>query len=102
MMGPAAWLVVKSGVSTQLSKEEPRAVYTHCYGHALNLTVSDMMKKNRLMSDTLNTTTEISKLLKFSPCHDVLKSELAKNVPGFRTICPTHWDCHKGIPSKCC
>ena len=36
----------KGGVSTQLSKEEPRALYTHCYGHALNLAVSDMMKKN--------------------------------------------------------
>ena len=85
----------KSGVSTQLSKEEPRAVYTHCYGHALNLAVSDMMKKNRLMSDTLNTTSEISKLLKFSPRRDVafekLKSELAPNVPGFRTLCPTRW-----------
>ena len=33
----------KSGVSTQLSKEEPCAVYTHCYGQALNLAVSDMM-----------------------------------------------------------
>ena len=83
----------KSGVSTQLSKEEPRAAYTHCYGHALNLAVSDMMKKNRLMSDTLNTTSEISKLLKFSPRRDVvfekLKSELTPNVPGFRTLCPT-------------
>ena len=85
----------KSGVSTQLSKEEPRAVYTHCYGHALNITVSDMMKKNRLMSDTLNTTSEISKLLKFSPRRGVafekLKSELAPNVPGFRTLFPTRW-----------
>ena len=85
----------KSGVSTQLSKEEPRAVYMHCYGHALNLAVSDMMKKNRLMSDTLNTTSEISKLLKFSPRHDVafekLKSDLAPNEPGFRKLCPTHW-----------
>ena len=85
----------KSGVSTQLSKEEPRAAYTHCYGHALNLAVNDMMKKNRLMSDTLNTTSEISKLLKFSPRRDVvferLKSELAPNVPGFRTLCLTRW-----------
>ena len=85
----------KSGVSTRLNKEEPRAVYTHCYGHALNLAVSDVMKKNRLISDIFNTTSEISKLLKFSPHRDVvfdkLKSELAPNVPGFRTLCPTLW-----------
>ena len=42
------------------------------------------------MSDTLNTTSEISKLLKFSPHRDVvfekLKFELAPNVPGFRKL----------------
>ena len=85
----------RSGVSTQLSSEEPRAVYTHCYGHALNLAVGDVMKKNRLMGDTLNTTSEISKLLKYSPRRDAtfekLKAELAPNLPGFRTLCPTRW-----------
>ena len=29
----------KSGVATQLLRDEPRAVYVHCYGHALNLVV---------------------------------------------------------------
>lgn len=42
-------------------------MYTHCYGHALNLAVGDVMKKSRLMGDTLNTTSEISKLLKYFP-----------------------------------
>ena len=27
----------RSGAATQLATEEPRAVYTHCYGHVLNL-----------------------------------------------------------------
>ena len=53
------------------------------------------MKKSRLMGDTLNTTSEISKLLKCSPHQDAtfekLKAELASNLPGFRTLCPTHW-----------
>ena len=31
----------KSGVAKRLSDEEPRAVFTHCYGHALNLACSD-------------------------------------------------------------
>ena len=80
----------RSGVSTQIRQEEPCAVYTHCYGHALNLAISDLMKKNKLMSDTLNITSEISKLLIFSPCHDAvfekLKSALSPNLPGFRTL----------------
>ena len=31
----------KSGVAKRLSDEEPRAVFTQCYGHALNLACSD-------------------------------------------------------------
>ena len=42
----------RSGASTQLSSEEPCAVYTHCYGHALNVAVGDVMKKSRLMGVT--------------------------------------------------
>jgi len=57
--------------------------------------VGDVMKKSWLMGDTLNTTSKFSKLLKYSPCRDAtfekLKSELAPNFPGFRTLCPTHW-----------
>ena len=26
---------IRNGVAAQLCKEEPRAVYTHCYGHSL-------------------------------------------------------------------
>ena len=29
----------KNGTATQILKDETRAVYTHCYGHALNLHV---------------------------------------------------------------
>jgi hypothetical protein len=28
---------VRKGVATQIRKEQPKAIYTHCYGHALNL-----------------------------------------------------------------
>ena len=31
----------ESGVATQILLEEKRAIYTHCYGHALNLAVSN-------------------------------------------------------------
>ena len=47
--------------------EEPTAVFTHCYGHSLNLAASDTVKKSKLMKDALDTTHEITKLIKFSP-----------------------------------
>lgn len=85
----------KSGVAIQLRSEEPRATFIHCYGHALNLAAGETVKKNRVLRDTLDTTFEISKLIKFSPRRDAiferLKAEISPGTPGFRTLCPTRW-----------
>ena len=43
----------RSGVAVLLSSEEPRAIYTHCYGHALNLAAADTIKQNKLLRDAL-------------------------------------------------
>ena len=85
----------KKGVATQILQEEGRALYTHCYGHSLNLAIADTVREIKLLQDTLDTTSEISKLLKYSPKRDTmfvkLKEELAPGTPGFRTLCPTRW-----------
>ena len=39
--GAATMAGAKSGVAVRLSTAEPRAVYTHCYRHSLNLACSD-------------------------------------------------------------
>ena len=31
----------KTGVATQIAREEERALYLHCFGHSLNLAVAD-------------------------------------------------------------
>lgn len=85
----------KTGVAKQICDIERKAVYTHCYGHALNLAVGDYIRKSKVMRDTLETTYEISKLLKYSPKRDhmfeKLKKVMAPETPGFRTLCPTRW-----------
>ena len=65
--GAASMAGAKTGVATQLMAEEPKAVYTHCYGHALNLACGDTVKRCKLMRDTLDVTYEITKLVKKSP-----------------------------------
>ena len=67
--GAATMAGLKSGVK-QLLDEEPRAIYTHCYGHALNLACGDAVKNCKLMKDALKTTREITKLIKKSPRRD--------------------------------
>ena len=42
--GTANMSGAKSGVAKQLTDEKPRALYTHCYGHALNLACGDAIK----------------------------------------------------------
>ncbi len=85
----------RSGVATRLSALEPRALYTHCYGHALNLAIQDVIKGVKIMGDTLDTVYEITKLIKKSPKRDTIfqkiKNEVGSGSPGVRILCPTRW-----------
>lgn len=91
--GAANMAEVRNGVAAQMCIEEPRALYSHCYGHALNLAASDAIKKNKILRDVLDTVFEITKLLKFSrdALFDKLKQEIAPGTPGFSILCPTRW-----------
>ena len=53
----------RSGVAKRISELEPRALFTHCYGHALNLAACDTIKSMKVMRDALETTHEITKLI---------------------------------------
>ena len=93
--GAANMAGIRTGVATQISEYEQRAVFTHCYGHALNLAAADTMRQSKVLCGALDTVGEISRLLKYSPRRDSLfesiKSNIAPGVPGFRTLCPTRW-----------
>ena len=70
----------KNGVAKQFSDKETKAIYTHCNGHTLNLAVGDTVKKSKIMRDALDTTYEMSKLVKFSPKRDSLLEKLNENL----------------------
>ena len=93
--GASAMSGTRNGVAKNLLDEEPRAVYTHCYGHALNLAVNDTIRQSPIMKSALDTVNEVSKLIKKSPKRDAIfhdiKNELAPETAGFRVLCPTWW-----------
>ena len=93
--GASAMAGAKKGVAKVLCEEEPRALFTHCYGHALNLAIGDAVKQCKVMRSALEVVYEISKLLKKSPKRDAafdkLKGDVAPDTPGFRVLCPTRW-----------
>ena len=95
--GAATMTGCKFGVATRMNADEPRAIFTHCYGHSLNLVCCDTIKQSKLMQDALDTTHEITKLIKKSPGREAtfksLRCETAPeiDVPGIRLLCPTRW-----------
>ena len=84
-----------SGVSTQLLRKEPHAIYTHCYGHSLNLAGHVTIRSIKVVKDALDTTFELSNFLKYSSkCNATfkrMKNEMAPSEPTFRTLCSTRW-----------
>ena len=90
--GASAMRGARSGVAKQILDLERRAVYTHCYGHSINLAVNDAMKLCKI-------THEITKLIKHSPRREELfrslKSEHAciggTHGVGMRLLCLTRW-----------
>ena len=84
------------GVAKQISELQPKAIFTHCYGHALNLAASDTIKQSKVMKDALDTTHEITKLIKYSPHREAIFKGLKEDIPGesnpdIRVLCPTRW-----------
>ena len=57
---------VRNDVATQILQIQPKALYTHCYGHSLNLACQDTIRSIKPLRDALDTTFELSKLLKYS------------------------------------
>ena len=66
--GTSAMLGAKSGVATKILVEEPHALYTHCYGHSINLAACDAIMGTKVMKDAMETAHELTKLIKYSPC----------------------------------
>ena len=85
----------KGGVATKIQQIEPKAVFTHCFGHALNLSVNDTIKRSSALKGCLDTCFELVKLIKFSPKREAMlskiKEECGNESPSVRTICPTRW-----------
>ena len=61
----------RSGVATTIKSElNGNALAIHCHAHALNLACGDSIKTCKLMKNALETSLEISKLVKKSPKHE--------------------------------
>jgi len=90
---------IRSGVAKRVQDEESRAVFTHCYSHSLNLAACDAVKKSQIVKSALETTHEITKLIKKSPRRNEIfkqlkdESDLSSEISSVnvKVLCPTRW-----------
>ena len=54
----------RTGVATILREREQRALYTHCYGYALNLAVQEVVQQNIVLRDALDIVEGMTKLIR--------------------------------------
>ena len=80
--GASNMMGCKSGVAKQIQNNQPKAHKTHCYAHSLSLSVKDMTRNCKLLSDTMDTAKEITTLIKFSPTRENLLGEIKENIEG--------------------
>ena len=57
----------KDSIASQILEESSLVFLTHCYGHVLNLAIGDMKKAERLLRDAMDTSSQLSKLIKKIP-----------------------------------
>ena len=70
----------RSGVAKQIQECQPKAHITHCHGHFLGLSVKDATNNSKILSDNMNNTNEIVKLVRYSPKRENLLGELKSNL----------------------
>ena len=93
--GAAAMAGSKTGVATQIKATNGKCLYTHCYGHTLNLAVTDSIKSIDCLKRTFEIEHEICKLIKKSPKRstklDDIRKEMKNDFKGVHALCSTRW-----------
>ena len=72
----------RSGVSTQIKSEQPKATAVHCQGHSLNLAIKSLTKECDILNKTMGTVGEICVSVKFSPKREEMLGGIKENIEG--------------------
>ena len=72
----------RSGVPTQISAEQPKAMATHCQEHSLSLAFKSLTEDCTILRNTLVTVGEICVLVKHSPKREKMLGGIMENIEG--------------------
>ena len=90
------------GVATRIQELQPKAFITHCHGHSLSLSIKDVTRSCKVLSDMMDTSKEIVTLIKYSPKRENMLGGIKDNLEGETTdeqvpvagivrFCSTRW-----------
>lgn len=98
-----------TGVAKRFKEEQQAALRVHCLGHCVNLVLQDTCRDIKAIRDALDLAREISRLIKFSPKHEVMftknqmdasghlvSGEESTVARGIKPLCPTRWTVRTG------
>ena len=80
--GAGKMMSKRSGVSTQILAEQPKAIVTHCQGHSLSLAIKSLTKDCTILRDIMTTLGEICVLVKYSPKLEKIQGIIVENIEG--------------------
>ena len=78
--GAATMSGAKRGFATQMKSINEKVLYTHCYGHALNLAVHDCIRKVEVLKDAWGIIKRVYTLVKKSPSRVTKLQEIRKTT----------------------
>ena len=99
-------MVGKKGVVTLIKGDiQTFALSPHCYAHSLNLACRDWIKNSTVVSISLDTSYEITKLVKFSPKRDhtfvkFTRRSITKTKKSLVVRCKPSLDCQSIIVNQ--
>ena len=70
----------KSGVVTQIKKDQPKAIDAFCHGNSLSPAVKDLTLSCEVLFNTMSTIQEICALVKYSPKREKILGPLEENI----------------------
>ena len=93
--GAAAMSGQLTGVTARILQLQPKAIYTHCQMHSLNLAIQDSINKIPSFRNFLQLVHNLSTFLRDSPkrCETVKKiaAEIQCSFSNIRPLCPTRF-----------
>ena len=90
---------VHSGLAVRMKAVSPLAIYLHCMGHQLNLTVKDTVTTVKILSEALGTVQSLYTFIEASPKRHAIYMEcdVNNNDTGFirtlKSLSITRWTC---------